>query len=35
METKDIKDAGVFNGKVSLYVVVTASFKVQVEVEQA
>ena len=35
LETKDIKDAGVFNGKVRLYVGVTASFKVQVEVEQA
>ena len=35
LETKDIKDAGVFNGKVRLYVGVVASFKVQVEVEQA
>ena len=34
-ETKDIKDAGVFNGKVRLHVGVVASFKVQVEVEQA
>ena len=35
METKDIKDAGVFNGKVRLHVGVVASFKIQVEVEQA
>ena len=35
LETKDIKDAGVFNGKVRLHVGVVASFKVQVEVEQA
>ena len=35
LETKDIKDAGVFNGKVRLYVGVVASFKIQVEVEQA
>ena len=35
METRDIKDAGVFNGKVRLYVGVVASFKIQVEVEQA
>ena len=35
LETKDIKDAGVFNGKVRLHVGVEASFKVQVEVEQA
>ena len=32
---RDIKDAGVFNGKVRLHVGVVASFKVQVEVEQA
>ena len=35
LETKDIKDAGVFNAKVRLHVGVVASFKVQVEVEQA
>ena len=35
LETKDIKDAGVFNGKVRLHVGVAASFKIQVEVEQA
>ena len=35
LETKDIKDAGVFNGKVRLYVGVVASFKIMVEVEQA
>ena len=35
METRDIKDAGVFNGKVRLHVGVAASFKIQVEVEQA
>ena len=35
LETRDIKDAGVFNGKVRLHVGVVASFKVQVEVEQA
>ena len=35
LETKDIKDAGVFNAKVRLYVGVVASFKIQVEVEQA
>ena len=35
LETKDIKDAGIFNGKVRLHVGVVASFKVQVEVEQA
>ena len=35
LETKDIKDAGVFNGKVRLHVGVVASFKIQVEVEQA
>ena len=35
LENKDIKDAGVFNGKVRLHVGVVASFKVQVEVEQA
>ena len=35
METKDIKDAGVFNGKVRLHVGVVASFKILVEVEQA
>ena len=35
METRDIKDAGVFNGKVRLHVGVVASFKIQVEVEQA
>ena len=35
LETKDIKVAGVFNGKVRLYVGVVASFKIQVEVEQA
>ena len=34
-ENVDIKDAGVFNGKVRLHVGVVASFKVQVEVEQA
>ena len=35
LETKDIKDAGVFNGKVRLHVGVVASFKIMVEVEQA
>ena len=35
METRDIKDAGVFNAKVRLYVGVVASFKIMVEVEQA
>ena len=35
LETKDIKDAGVFNAKVRLYVGVVASFKIMVEVEQA
>ena len=35
LETKDIKDAGVFNAKVRLHVGVVASFKIQVEVEQA
>ena len=35
LETKDIKEAGVFNGKVRLHVGVVASFKIQVEVEQA
>ena len=31
LETKDIKDAGVFNGKVRLHVGVVASFKIMVE----
>ena len=35
LETKDIKDAGVFNAKVRLHVGVVASFKIKVEVEQA
>ena len=35
LETKDIKDAGVFGGKVRLHVGVVASFKIMVEVEQA
>ena len=35
LETKDIKDAGFFNGKVRLHVGVVASFKIMVEVEQA
>ena len=35
LETKDIKDAGIFNAKVRLHVGVVASFKIQVEVEQA
>ena len=35
LEVRDIKDAGVFGGKVRLYVGVVASFKVNVEVEQA
>ena len=35
LETKDIKDAGVFNAKVRLHVGVVASFKIMVEVEQA
>ena len=35
LETKDIKDAGVFNAKVRLYVGVVPSFKISVEVEQA
>ncbi len=34
LETKDIKDAGVFNGKVRLHVGVVASFKIQVEVDR-
>ncbi len=35
LDVKDIKDAGVFNGKVRLYPGVVASFKVNVEVEPA
>jgi large subunit ribosomal protein L9 len=35
LETRDIKDAGVFNAKVRLYVGVVANFKVNVEVVQA
>lgn len=35
LDVKDIRDAGVFNGKVRLYPGVVASFKVNVEVEQA
>ena len=35
LETKDIKDAGVFNAKVRLHVGVVASFKIMVEVEHA
>lgn len=35
LENKDIKDAGVFNAKVRLYVGVVPSFKISVEVEQA
>ena len=35
LETRDIKEAGVYNGKVRLYVGVVASFKVNVEVEPA
>lgn len=35
LETKDIKEAGVYNGKVRLYVGVVANFKVNVEVEPA
>lgn len=35
LETKDIKDAGVFNGKIRLYTGVSATFKIQVDVEQA
>ena len=35
LETRDIKEAGVYNGKVRLYVVVVASFKVNVDVEPA
>ncbi len=35
LEVKDIRDAGVFNGKVRLYPGVIASFKVNVEVEPA
>ena len=35
LDGKDIRDAGVFNGKVRLYPGVVASFKVNVEVEQA
>lgn len=34
-DPKDIKDAGVFNAKLRLYQGVSASFKVQVEVQQA
>lgn len=35
LETKDIKDAGVYNAKVRLYTGVTAEFKVNVEMIQA
>lgn len=35
LETKDIKDAGVYNAKVRLYVGVVASFKVDVKMVQA
>ena len=35
LETRDIKEAGVYNGKVRLYVGVVASFKVNVGVEPA
>ena len=35
METRDIKDAGVFIGTVSLHVGVMASFKIRLYVEQA
>lgn len=35
LETRDIKDAGVYNGKVRLYTGVVASFKINVEVEPA
>lgn len=35
LETRDIKDAGVFGGKVRLYPGVVAAFKVNVEVESA
>ena len=35
LDVKDIRDAGVFNGKVRLYPGVVARFKVNVEVEQA
>lgn len=35
LETRDIKEAGVYNGKVRLYVGVVANFKVNVEVEPA
>ena len=35
LDVKDIRDAGVFTGKVRLYPGVVASFKVNVEVEQA
>lgn len=35
LETKDIKDAGVYNAKVRLYVGVVASFKVNVELVPA
>ncbi|MBQ7859820.1 MAG: 50S ribosomal protein L9 [Faecalibacterium sp.] len=35
LETKDIKDAGVYNAKVRLYTGVVAEFKVNVEMVQA
>lgn len=35
LETRDIKDAGVYNAKVRLYTGVVASFKVNVEIVQA
>ena len=35
LDVKDIRDAGVFTGKVRLYPGVVANFKVNVEVEQA
>ena len=35
LETRDIKEAGVYNGKVRLYVGVVARFKVNVEVDPA
>ena len=35
LETRDIKDAGVYNAKVRLYAGVSAEFKVNVELVQA
>jgi large subunit ribosomal protein L9 len=35
LETRDIKEAGVYNAKVRLHVGVVANFKVNVELTQA